>query len=220
SVGFVRGPDGLEQDGEFGAAESRDRVAIAYGVREALGNPAQHCVANPVTQPVIDELEPVEIDEQYRDAARVAAAARKCVRYAIAEQDAVGESCQCVSERLMCQLTLQADARGDVVETEHAADCVRTDVLRAHVTFEHTAVGELHLIEPLVYRLAGCDSVVRPKRHGVANLREETVPDGGAIAFGEEAGRDRPHFRHALVVVRDPASTVEYEDTVSSCLER
>ncbi len=75
----------------------------AHGVRladagaQALGDRAQHLVADRMAQRVVDVLEPVAIEEQHREAPAIAARQRDRTREAIVQQQAVRQ----VSERVV-----------------------------------------------------------------------------------------------------------------------
>ena len=65
----------LAQDDELVTGDSRQGVARAEHLAQALGHGHQHLVADPVTERVVDALEPVEIDEEHgRGQARTAGA--------------------------------------------------------------------------------------------------------------------------------------------------
>ena len=59
--------DVLDEDRELVATEPGDRVARPQAGREALRDRDQQLVAEAVTEPVVDDLELVEVDEQERD---------------------------------------------------------------------------------------------------------------------------------------------------------
>jgi hypothetical protein len=117
----------FEHDGEFVAAEARDRVAVAHMRAQARAGRLEHAVAGRVAHRIVDVLEAVEVEEQNRDAAAVAARAHDGVAQALAEQRAVGQSGQRVVVREVAQFLLGALAVGDV--GEHA-DEMRARALR------------------------------------------------------------------------------------------
>ena len=55
-----------QQDHEFIPALAADRVGFAHAGYQALSNRQQEPIANQVAQRVIDVLEPIDIDKQYR----------------------------------------------------------------------------------------------------------------------------------------------------------
>ena len=60
--------EAVAHDHELVAAEAAERLARAQQVPEPLGHLLQHEVADGVALGVVDDLEPVEVDEQHRDA--------------------------------------------------------------------------------------------------------------------------------------------------------
>src|SRR4030095_2648700 len=93
SVGVGSGPDGfpkyaedppgaagggrfvrvlLEEDDELVATEPGHRVARATRPQDPLGDRHEHLVADLVAQAVVDELEPVEVEQQPREPAPAA----------------------------------------------------------------------------------------------------------------------------------------------------
>ena len=68
----------VEQHRELVAAEARDDVARPEARREALGDRDEHAVADLVTEAVVHELEPVDVEEQHRDVAVVVATRSSC----------------------------------------------------------------------------------------------------------------------------------------------
>ena len=63
--------DLLEQHHEFVAAETRDDVRCAQALPQPCADLAQQHVAGLVAQRVVDDLEPVEVDEQHGELAAV-----------------------------------------------------------------------------------------------------------------------------------------------------
>ena len=83
--------DVLEQQCELVTAEPCHRVALTHAAAESLGDVDQHGVAGRVTEAVVDGLEPVEVDEQQRDAGAAAPRHLQCVLDAVEQQAAVGK---------------------------------------------------------------------------------------------------------------------------------
>ena len=84
------GPAQIRRDDhEFVAAQPRHRVHLAHRHRETGGRLAQDDVADLVAERIVDLLEAVEIDEDQREAARVAARLGHRLLQAIVEQEAV-----------------------------------------------------------------------------------------------------------------------------------
>jgi hypothetical protein len=74
------------------AAEARDRVAVVHGAVEARGDLDQQPVAGLVPEPVVDDLEVVEVQEQHRDAfVRLHRGAQ-----GVQERRPVGQTGQCI----------------------------------------------------------------------------------------------------------------------------
>jgi hypothetical protein len=84
-VGFELG-----EHHELVAAMARDDVAGAAHAFQAPGHLAQELVAGSVAQPVVDELEAVEVDRQQRDSAPVLSGAERSVEV-FGEPRAVGQ---------------------------------------------------------------------------------------------------------------------------------
>ena len=122
------------------------RAAVSWARRQrrqSLGGRAQQLVANRVAEAVIDRLEVVEIDEDHRELAVVAPAARERQRQAILEQRPVGEAGELVVERLVAELVLERHALGDVAEVEQdpVDQWIADVVVRDHLDRSILAVG-------------------------------------------------------------------------------
>jgi hypothetical protein len=57
----------FDQDGEFVAAEARDRVGLAQPPPQALGHDDQEAIARRVPEAIIDRLEAVQVEDHHRD---------------------------------------------------------------------------------------------------------------------------------------------------------
>jgi hypothetical protein len=79
----------VDQHGELVAAEARDRIRRAEAVAQPRGNLDEKPVTGGVTEPVVDGLEIVEIDEQDRRRRSSAKRALQGVLDAVTEQDPV-----------------------------------------------------------------------------------------------------------------------------------
>ena len=84
--------DVLEQDGELVAAEAGRGVRAADARVEAAGDLDEHLVAGGVPERVVDRLEVVEVEEDDRQAAALAAAAGDRLAHLLGEHRAVGEA--------------------------------------------------------------------------------------------------------------------------------
>src|SRR5436190_23393484 len=67
-----RGRDVLADRHELVPADSAERVADAYGLLKAVGHGGQQLVAGGVAELVVDDLEPVQVDEEERELGLVA----------------------------------------------------------------------------------------------------------------------------------------------------
>ena len=85
------------------------------------GHLLEEPVAGVMAEPVVDLLEPVQVDEQHAHRQAGALRPREGLVEAIAEQRAVGEIREPVVERLPGQLLLEPDALGDVARVQHDA---------------------------------------------------------------------------------------------------
>jgi hypothetical protein len=56
----------VEQHGELIATEARHRVTLSDNADQPGGDRAQDVVTDPVAEAVVDELEPVDVEEQHR----------------------------------------------------------------------------------------------------------------------------------------------------------
>ena len=81
----------VAHDRELVAAEARHRVARPDDPAEAVGDVHEQAVAGVVTERVVDHLEPVEVEEQDRDAEGGAPGPRQRLLEAVEEQRAVGQ---------------------------------------------------------------------------------------------------------------------------------
>ena len=116
AIGYVR-----HDDDEFVAAETRHHVAISNAGTQALTDLDQQAVTHGVAKAVVDCLEAIEVDEQYRQAAIVATGQRHRLIEALMETEAVGQTGQRVVVGQMQDLPLGVLALGNVGK---AADVV------------------------------------------------------------------------------------------------
>src|SRR4051794_20618174 len=100
--------DVLAQDGELVAAQARHGVPRAQDALQPAGDGAQQLVARGVAEGVVDGLEAIEVEEEDRDAARVAAEARHRLPEAVEEELAVRQPGQIVVEGLVRESGLDA----------------------------------------------------------------------------------------------------------------
>jgi len=81
----------LEQHGELVAAEAGDGVGRADAGAEPAGDGDEELVADLVAEAVVDDLEPVEVEEEDADGRRRLAGAGQGVVEAVGEEGAIGE---------------------------------------------------------------------------------------------------------------------------------
>ena len=86
----------LENDDEFVAAEPRHDVAGTQGAAQPVGDFHQQHVAGIVAQRIVDDLEPVEIDEQHRKLPLVAVRGLDRVVQQLVEHLPIGQIGQAV----------------------------------------------------------------------------------------------------------------------------
>ncbi len=112
-VGLVG--DALAQDGELVAAEAGHGVAGPDDLLEALAQGDQQPVAGVVAERVVDELEPVQVEEQHRHRGAAALGPGQGQGDPVQEEDPVGQAGEGVVGGLVGQLGLGVAALdGDV----------------------------------------------------------------------------------------------------------
>ena len=105
------GLDVGEQEEELVAALPGDRVGLADGRAEPLGDGAQQLVARRVAEVVVDELEVVEVDEEDRDVRAGAPRPREGEVEVLGEHRAVRQAGERVVEGEVRELGLELLAR-------------------------------------------------------------------------------------------------------------
>ena len=120
---FLRRVDVFQHDGELVAAQARDGVLRPHGLLQARGGGAQDAVAGGVAERIVDVLEAVQVEEQHRDAAFLAARAHDRARQALGQQRAVRQAGQRVVVRQVAQFLLGALLVGDVGEHARRNGC-------------------------------------------------------------------------------------------------
>ncbi len=114
------GPAGAEQQHhELVAAQPRHRVALAQPVHEPVGHTLDDLVAGGEAQGIVDQLEPVEIDQHHGE--QLAGATRPLDRlgHAVVEQEPVGQAGQRVVVGEAAQGLLGLLAAGQVAHHQH-----------------------------------------------------------------------------------------------------
>ena len=108
----------LEQHRELVAAEAGGSVLRAERLIDAAGDCAQQLIADGVTEPVVDGLEVVQVEEDHRDPGSGAPEAGERMLHAILEQCAVREPGEPVVESLVMELLQEPDALGHVADVQ------------------------------------------------------------------------------------------------------
>ncbi len=108
--------DALTEDHELVAAEAGHEVAGAYEVAKPSGDGDEHLVADVVAEAVVDDLEPVEVDEEQRQGGVRLAGSGDGQLELVEQQHPVGQRGQRVVEGEVGKLVLVLLDLGDVVE--------------------------------------------------------------------------------------------------------
>jgi hypothetical protein len=103
----------FKQHGELIAAKTRQGVARSHALLQTTGDGDQQLIADEMPQAVIDQFEPVEIeDENGIDGGGAASCARDHMPQTIHEARAVGESGQAIVEGIVPQTLFRQFAIG------------------------------------------------------------------------------------------------------------
>jgi hypothetical protein len=141
---------GRQQHGELVAAQARDRVAGAQHAGDPRPDEPQEAIAVVVAQRVVDELEPVEVEEHHDRAGARARGGGHGTLHAIVEQRAVGQTGQDVVQRLAAALVgpapgaVQRQQRQHEQRQEHGLEHREQDRERA----ERDSGGDVHPVHP------------------------------------------------------------------------
>ena len=111
---LVPAVDPVEQQRELVAAETGEQVLAAHHALEAARDLGEQQVADAVTERVVDDLEPVDVEVQHADRAAVAPRGRGRLLQALHERGPIREAGQVVTRRLLEQAAVglaQADGR-------------------------------------------------------------------------------------------------------------
>ena len=114
--------DVRHQDHEFVAAQARHRVALAHDAGQAPPGFDDDVVARLVAEAVVDGLEAVEIDEQYRHLVLRAVRQRQRLVEAVHQQAAVGQAGEHVVAGHVAQLVLVLLAPRNILDHDHEID--------------------------------------------------------------------------------------------------
>ena len=109
-LGFADAVEVLAQHQELVPAEPGHGVHAADGLAEPIGDGDEHLVADVVSEAVVDELEPVEVQEQDGKGRRPPVETSERVREAVDDQSAVRQSGERVVHRQESQSRLGARA--------------------------------------------------------------------------------------------------------------
>jgi hypothetical protein len=112
---------GVEQDGEFVAAEPGHRVAPAHRVLQPGGDLAQEGVTRGMAERVVDRLEVVEVDGQHGERRSRPARPAQGMLEAVGEQGAIGQARERIVEGLMGEGSLELHLRRDVAGVQDPA---------------------------------------------------------------------------------------------------
>ncbi len=95
----VRIEDRVQDDPEFVAAETGDRVARAERADQALADRGQQAIADRVPDALVDDLEPIEVEQDHRDDRAIGRRRRQRLGDPVGEQLAVRQPGRRVVER-------------------------------------------------------------------------------------------------------------------------
>jgi hypothetical protein len=117
--GVVGAGEVLGDDGELVATETGEGVPGAQRLQEPFGHLREHRVTDVMAQGVVDELEPIEVQEQHRDQTVVTVETVQGVAEAVHEDGAVGDARERIGVCLALQVELGLAAIGDVAHCRH-----------------------------------------------------------------------------------------------------
>ena len=210
-VGQVR-----EDQRELVAADPGHGVALAQGRAHPLADLLEHVVADPVAEGVVDLLELVEVDQDDREQAAVAPAARHRLAQAVLEQEPVGQAGQRVVLGEMQHAGFGPLAFGDVGRGADEAAARH----RAALDVEDPLVGA-RLLEAGGRRPpAGQPQPLAGGGAGVAAARQimaQKIAQGRAPTI--QLGRIAVQLAMARVPGREPAVALEHGHALVDVLE-
>ncbi len=174
------------EDGEFVAALTRDDRVVSAGAAQAVGELAKHAVADRVAVPVVDRLEPVEVEQRDREPAGAVGPGDLLVEPEV-EFAAVGEAGERVGVGELAHLALQFEQVDHlpVLLDDHAQqEQRRDDEAGARRDFGRIARGQHQR---------------RHRREPDAEVEEGREADRRQAV----SGRERPHRHdHRIIAVR------------------
>src|SRR5471030_93119 len=173
-----------QADGEFVAAQPRHQVLVAQHRAEAARHVAQQRVADLAAQGVVDQLETVQVDEQYAAVQLAALGHRQRLVDQLGQQRAVGQAGQRVVVGQVVDAFFGQLAFGDVGQVGDQADraLVRVDQRRQRQAGPKYFTG---------FFLA-------PHLHQTPALFEEGVVEGGVLVFVQEQDVAADRFDRAV----------------------
>ena len=167
-------------DGEFVGVEAGERVLLAQGGAQALGDAAQQLVADAVAERIVDRLEIVEAEHQHRDLFRAAPGVQQNIVHLLAQQDAVRQPGQAVMLGHEGEPGLGALALGDIHQRQQHRGLIVIDQLaRIDRKVDQRTVGPDMLPGPRGLFVAG--AVACPWQFGFESL---DAADGQLLEFG------------------------------------
>ncbi len=194
--------DRVEDDPEFVAADARDGVARAHAAHEPLADGDEQPVAHEVAEALVDDLEPVEAEQDHRDGPGVVRlVAGEGVRDPVGQELAIGEPGRRVVERP----TLGDVDEPGVVERDRrelAEARQRADVPAAPAPRAAARSQAQHADDPAARRERNADDRTEDARR---QRRRTALPRVVVVDRERASGRDDA-ARQALV---DPHATAE-----------
>lgn len=192
--GLGGGVDVVQQHHELVAALAGRQVAGPQAAAQALGRLDQQGVAGGVAEAVVDGLEAVEVEEQHREAGRVAPGDEQAGVEVFEEHRPVGEAGEGVVGGQVMHALLGGLAFGDVGEGhDHAAQLAVGVHVRGvgHQRGEQTAVGPLQLLLEAVSLALGQTLSERPAagERVVGVERLEAAPQQVPVAVAQHGGQ-------------------------------
>ncbi len=206
------------QEHELVPAEPGDELVRERGGQPLRGG-TQHLVTGLMPDPVVDDLEPVEVDEQDHHRVAMHLAALQVLVEAVDEQQAVREIGQRIVQRQPGELALGELAFGDV--GRHADDCEERsgDVVHRGRRHEHLEHSSILATDPQITRprVAPGDACGHLEHLGLAvdgrhDLLDEATDD---LVAGPPV-----HPRRRLVPEQDPSLPVGADDGLPGGVEQ
>src|ERR1700674_2325456 len=129
-LGFPAGRGTLSNDSEFVAADPGDGVYIAHGCEQSLRDGAEQLITDFVPMGIIDDLEPVQVDEEHGDATATPACDGQGLGHSIFEESGVGKLGDRVMQSLVAHLVKQRHAvKGSCRQAGHTVQALSQGVI-------------------------------------------------------------------------------------------